>query len=338
MNNKRNFKQVRESEFFSLMITIIAIFLFMTLLNGSRFLSFRNLTTMMYQMPTIGFMAIGMLISELTGGINLSIVAAANFNGIIIHVVLKTLTHGEPITSGTGQVGIALLIGLLACVLIGLINGLLISKLKVPALLATLGMSTLLQGLSILITGGYTLSGFPKQITWFGVGEVAGIPVSILLFAVVVVMFYFILDRTVYGKQLYMTGANIEAARFSNVNTDKIIIIEYILSALLSFFASMVMIGQMNSVKADYYESYVLIAVLATFLGGVRPSGGFGKLYGTVMASIILQLISTGLNLKRFDPYLVTAIWGSIIIIVLFGRDISNRINQQIQKYKRKPA
>ena len=114
------------------MITIVAIFLFMTLLNGSRFLSFRNLTTMMYQMPTIGFMAIGMLISELTGGINLSIVAAANFNGIIIHVVLKTLTHGEPISSGTGQVVIALLIGLLACIVIGLINGLLISKLKVP--------------------------------------------------------------------------------------------------------------------------------------------------------------------------------------------------------------
>lgn len=334
MSSRNVYKKLRGSEFVSLMITIVAIFLFMTLLNGPRFLSFRNLTTMMYQMPTIGFMAIGMLVSELTGGINLSIVAAANFNGIIIHVVLKALTHGNTIASSTGQIGIALLIGLFACIVVGLINGLLISKLKVPALLATLGMSTLLQGLSILITGGYTLSGFPDQIAWFGVGEIVGIPVSILLFIVVVVLFYYILDRTVYGKQLYMTGANIEAARFSNVNTDKIIIIEYILSALLSFFASMVMIGQMNSVKADYYESYVLIAVLATFLGGVRPSGGFGKLYGTVMASIILQLISTGLNLKRFDPYLVTAIWGSIIIVVLFGRDVSHRVGCMIRKIR----
>jgi len=331
--SKRNvFLRMRESEFFSLLITIVAIFLFMYLLNGSKFLSFRNLTTMMYQMPTIGFMAIGMLIAELTGGINLSIVAAANFNGIVIHVVLKSLTMGDTVNASNGQVYIALLIGLLACILIGFINGLLISKLKIPALLVTLGMSTLLQGLSILITMGYTISGFPEQITWFGVGEVIGIPVSIILFIVVVFVLHFILDRTVYGKQLYMTGANPEAARFSNVNTDKVIIVEYILSAFLSFFASMVMIGQMNSVKADYYESYVLIAVLATFLGGVKPTGGFGKLFGTVMASIILQLISTGLNLKRFDPYLVTAIWGSIIILVLFGREISNKILHKLRR------
>lgn len=333
MNTRDVFKRMRESEFFSLLITIVAIFLFMFLLNGSKFLSFRNLTTMMYQMPTIGFMAIGMLIAELTGGINLSIVAAANFNGIIIHVVLKTLTNGNAANSGNVPVYIALFIGLLACILIGIINGVLIAKLKIPALLVTLGMSTLLQGLSILITMGYTLSGFPKQITWFGVGEILGIPMSIILFILVVIGLHFILDRTVYGKKLYMTGANPEAARFSNVNTDKVIIIEYVLSAFLSFCASMVMIGQMNSVKADYYESYVLIAVLATFLGGVSPNGGFGKLFGTVMASIILQLISTGLNLKRFDPYLVTAIWGSIIIIVLFGREISNKI---IQKFKRR--
>jgi len=326
MSNRYIFKRMRESEFFSLLITIVAIFFFMFLLNGSRFLSFRNLTTMMYQMPTIGFMAIGMLIAELTGGINLSIVAAANFNGIVIHVVLKALTYGNTANSSNVQVLIALLVGFLACILIGFINGLLIAKLKIPALLVTLGMSTLLQGLSILITMGYTLSGFPTQITWFGVGEILHIPVSIILFIIVVIGLHFVLDRTVYGKQLYMTGANPEAARFSNVNTDKVVIIEYILSAVLSFFASMVMIGQMNSVKANYYESYVLIAVLATFLGGVKPTGGFGKLFGTVMASIILQLISTGLNLKRFDPYLVTAIWGSIIIVVLFGREISNKI------------
>ena len=92
------------------------------------------------------------------------------FNGIIIHVVLKGLTNGNTIASSTAQVGIALLIGLAACIAVGLINGLLISKLKVPALLATLGMSTLLQGLSILITGVY-LVWFPNQITWFGVGR-----------------------------------------------------------------------------------------------------------------------------------------------------------------------
>lgn len=315
--------RIRKNEYLSLMVTIAVVFLFMWLLNGSKFLSFRNLNAMMYQMPTIGFMAIGMLIAELTGGINLSIVAAANFNGIIICQVLKALTNDAANSSSTLQVIVAMLVGLLTCIAIGVANGLLISKLKIPALLVTLGMSTLLQGMSILITKGYTISGLPRQLTWFGTGEVFGIPVSILVFALVVWVLHFILDRTVYGKRLYMTGANPEAAKFSNVNIDNVIIIEYVLSAMLSFFASMVMMGQMNSVKADYYESYVLIAVLATFLGGVKPSGGFGTLMGTVLASIILQLISTGLNLKRFDPYLVTAIWGTIIIVVLFGRELT---------------
>ncbi len=332
---KEKLQRIKESEYFSLIVTIVVVFLFMWMLNGSKFLTFKNLTAMMYQMPIIGFMAVGMLIAELTGGINISIVSAANFNGILIMQILKILTGDNTKVSNFWQVLLALLVGIFACVVIGIINGLLISKLNIPALLVTLGTSTLLQGLSILITMGYTVSGIPSQLSWFGTGVILGIPVSIILFAVVMIALHFVLDRTAYGKALYMTGANAEAARYSDVNVSKVIVIQYILSAILSFFASLVMMGQMNSVKADYYESYVLIAVLATFLGGVSPNGGFGKLLGTVLASIILQLISTGLNLKRFDPYLVTAIWGAIIIIVLFGRRIIARISTFIKEKKK---
>jgi simple sugar transport system permease protein len=134
-----------------------------------------------------------------------------------------------------------------------------------------------------------------------------------------------------------MTGANPVAARYSNVNTVKVVVIEYVLSALFSFFASMVMIGQMNSVKANYYESYVLIAVLASFLGGVNPNGGFGKISGTVIAAIILQVINTGLNLLRLDPFMVTAMWGAIIILVSFGREFAEKVKESLERRKVRP-
>jgi len=329
--------RIKKNEHFSLYVTLIIVYLLMGILNGSRFFSFRNLTAMMYQMPMIGLLAIGMLISELTGGINLSLVSLANFNGVLIYELLKAFTQGNVGSAHGGQVFIALVVSCIACMVVGLLNGALTAMLQIPALLVTLGTMTLLQGLSLVITKGYTLSGFPDNLTFFGTGTVLGIPMSLILFVVIVFITHIILDRTVYGKQLYMTGANPVAARYSNVNTVKVVVIEYVLSALFSFFASMVMIGQMNSVKANYYESYVLIAVLASFLGGVNPNGGFGKIGGTVIAAIILQVINTGLNLLRLDPFMVTAMWGAIIILVSFGREFAEKIKKSLERRKARP-
>jgi simple sugar transport system permease protein len=316
-------KRVRRGRQFSLTLTLLLVFLLMTLVNGGRFVSPGNLAAMAYQLPMIGFLAIGMMISELSGGINLSIVANANFNGIIIAMVLNGLTKGSMADAGGLFIVIACLAGLFASLGIGFFNGMLITVLNIPAILVTLGTMTLLQGVSVVLTRGYTVSGFPGGLIFLGNGSVAGIPVSIILFAAVVVITHFILNRSSYGQKLYMTGANQKACRFSNVNVRRVIILEYMFSACFAFFTSIVMIGQMNSVKANYAESYVLVAVLASFLGGVDPNGGFGKLSGMVLASIILQFISTGLNLLRMDPFMITAMWGAIIIIILVVKEFA---------------
>jgi simple sugar transport system permease protein len=333
MKNNIVWTKATKSEHFSLYVTLVLVYLLMGLLNGPRFFTFRNLTAMMYQMPMIGLLAIGMLIAELTGGINLSLVSLANFNGVLVYELLSLFTQKNVSGAHGGQVALALVLSCILCLFVGFLNGALTAFLHIPALLVTLGTMTLLQGINLVMTKGYTLSGFPDNLTFFGTGTVGGIPMSLILFAVIVFVTHIILNRTVYGKQLYMTGANPIAARYSNVNTTMVVIIEYILSALFSFFASIVMIGQMNSVKANYYESYVLIAVLASFLGGVNPNGGFGKIGGTVIAAIILQVINTGLNLLRLDPFMVTAMWGAIIILVSFGREFMTKIrNAMIKK------
>lgn len=322
-------KKLRKGEQFSLSVTLVIVFILMSILNGQKFLTLGNISAMTYQLPIIGLLAIGMMIAELSGGINLSLVANANFNGVVLYLVLSRLTHGDMGSANGFQLAIALIVGLVACVLIGLFNGVMIAKLHIPALLVTLGTMTLLQGASLVITEGYTVSGFPDSLTFIGNGTVGGIPMPLILFVAVVIATHFILNRSVYGKKLYMTGANQVAAKYSNVNTEKVIIVEYILSACFAYFCSLVMIGQMNSVKANYYESYLLIAVLASFLGGVNPNGGVGKLSGMVIASIILQMISTGLNLMRLDPFMVTAMWGAIIILVLFGKELLQKLRRR---------
>ncbi|MGI5173302.1 ABC transporter permease [Treponema sp. OMZ 840] len=326
MKQNTFFRKLYAKEYFSLIVTFLLLFTVMALINGKKFISYNNITAMAYQMPMIALLAIGMMISELSGGINLSIVANANFNGIMLYVVLNKLTQGHMSDSNGIQIALAIAAGFAICVCIGFCNGLMIAKLKIPALLVTLGMMTLLQGFSLVITEGYTISGFPAALTFIGNGKILGIPTSLVLLALVILVSHFILNRTVFGKQLYMTGANNVAAKYSNIDVDKIIIWEYIFSATFAFFCCLVMIGQMNSVKANYYDSYLLIAVLASFLGGVDPAGGFGKLMGTVLASAILQVISTGFNLMRMDPFVVTATWGGIIIIVLFGKEITRKL------------
>ena len=319
-----DFQKPRKGQNFSLVVTLVLVYAFMALMNGSRFLSIYNLSSMAYQLPLIGLLSIGMMISILSGGINLSIIANANFNGIIISLVLGALTGGKMAQANGLVIFIAVLAGFLSSVCIGTLNGFLIAKLNIPAILATLGTMTLFQGINLVVTRGYTISGFPPALLFIGNGTIGRfIPVSIILFIIVVIITHFILDRSSFGKKLYMTGANQKAAKFSNVNVSRVIIQEYILSACFASLTSIVMIGQMNSVKANYAESYLLVAILASFLGGVNPAGGFGKLSGMVLAAIILQLISTGLNLMRLDPFMITATWGAIIIIILVVKEFT---------------
>jgi simple sugar transport system permease protein len=138
-----------------------------------------------------------------------------------------------------------------------------------------------------------------------------------------------ILNRTIFGVSLYLSGSNPTAAQFSNINVRSVLMRTYILSAFFSALTAFVMMGQLNSVKANYAESYLLVAVLACFLGGVDPFGGAGKLSGIVLAVVILQLVSTGVNLLRMDPYFIQVMWGLIIIILIVMKLVSTRLRER---------
>ncbi len=209
---------------------------------------------------------------------------------------------------------IAVLAGLAIGTIIGLLNGAIIAYLGVSPILATLGTMTMCKGLSIGLTRGNVISGFPDPIVFIGNGTIGGLPVAMIVFLALCAPVALLLNRSPFGHKIYMIGSNEKATRYSGVDTRRATVKVYVLSSLLAVAAALVMMARFNSANASYGESYLLVTILAAVLGGVDPFGGFGKVGGLIMALIVLQVISSAFNLLNFSQFLTVAIWGALII------------------------
>ncbi|WP_156292813.1 MULTISPECIES: ABC transporter permease [Serratia] len=290
-------------------VIILAVGLLFALLLGQRFFSVGNFQSIASQLPILGMLALGMGITMLTGGINLSIIAGANACSLVMAAII--VNHPEQ------PLLLALLAGLAVAIAIGALNGALIAWVGVSPILASLGTMTLITGLNILLSNGAVISGFPAVIQYLGNGNLLGIPVALLLFLLVAVGLWVLLEHTTLGRSLYLIGSNQQATRFSGVNTARVQIAVYILSALLGWGAALLMMAKFNSAKAGYGESYLLVTILASVLGGINPDGGFGRILGLVLALIVLQMLESGLNLLGISSYLTMALWGGVLILFI---------------------
>jgi simple sugar transport system permease protein len=210
--------------------------------------------------------------------------------------------------------------GLLLCLIVGVVTGLMVAVLGVHPILVTLGTMTLLHGLGIYMTRGRTLSGFPDALIQLSNDTIGGVPISFVVFAVVAVLVHVLLTRTALGVRIHMIGSNLEATRFSGVDTRRVLVSVYVLSSLLCFLASVVMMARFNSAGADIAGSYLLITILAAILGGIDPYGGFGRIGGLFVALWILQTIASGFNLMNVSPHLALASWGFILLLVMAAK------------------
>ncbi len=279
---------------------------------GKDFFSSANLQSIAFQLPELGILTLAMMITMLTGGINLSIIAAANMSGIATAWVLTSFMPGSSISLVMG-----LLAGVVVSLCIGVINGWLVAYVGVSAILATLGTMTLVEGISVLLTQGSVISGFPDGFLFIGNGTIYGIPVPLIIFLLCALFVGFSLERTPFGVYSTMIGSNSKAAEFSGVPVKRVLVWIYVLSGLLAGVAATIMISRFNSARAGYASSYLLVTVLASVLGGVNPDGGFGRVGGVVLALVILQVISSGLNLLGLSSHLGLALWGAILIAVM---------------------
>jgi len=314
-----------------LVLVLLGIIALMAGLNGVQFFSARNIQSMAFQMPELGILAMAMMITMLTAGINLSIIASANLTSIVIALLLSHFLGSQMSEAGSpGIVLLAIAAGLLVSLLIGMLNGFLVSSLEVSPILATLGTMILVKGVAIVLTKGYVISGFPPLIIYLGNGSLFGIPMPMVIFALCAVLLTIVLSQTCFGESIYMLGSNETASHYSGINNRKILMKTYLISGLLSGIAAIVMMSRFNSAKADYGESYLLMTVLAAVLGGTSAAGGFGKVSGLVVALLILQVVSNGLNLLRVNNFLTIAIWGFILILVM----VVNYLSKEYQKMR----
>jgi len=299
---------------------ILLLFVFFS----GRVLTANNFESMAFQLPELGILSLAIMITMLSGGINLSIIATANMAGIVSAFIMTRMITESMTGSPIPIILLAILAGWLVSLLIGIFNGVLIAYIGVSPILATLGTMTLVGGISILVTKGYVVSGFPEEYQYLGNGIFLGIPIPFLIFLALAILVSILLRRTPFGIANYLIGSNETATRFSGINVNRTLVITYALSGLLCGIASTIIISRFNSAKAGYASSYLLITILISVLGGVNPYGGFGRIGGLVLALFILQLVSSTFNFLGLSSHLTIAIWGLLLLITIGLRNIKS--------------
>jgi simple sugar transport system permease protein len=313
-----------------LLIACVAIFVVMSLLRPNVFPTVENFLSMGSQFPEIGILAIAIMITMLTGGIDLSVVSTANLAGVLAAMVIRALI---PADAPEGQVivglAIAIAVAFVTGTLAGLFNGLLVAYVNLTPILATLGTMTLYTGLTVAMTRGNAVFA-ENRLTFIGTSNVLGvIPIPLVIFVVVVAIFAVILNRTPFGLKLYMIGSNVKAARFSGINVRQVLLMTYMLSGLLSAVVAIIFLGRNNSAKWDFAPSYVLQAIVVAVLAGVNPNGGSGRIAGIVLAILALQFISTGMNMLLFTisggQFFKEFAWGALLLIIMVANSYSEQ-------------
>jgi len=314
--------QDRVEIYLSLLIAVVVIAF--SFLIPSVFWSSANFQSIASQTPILGVLALAMAVTILTGGINLSIIATMNACGLVMAWVA---THYPP---GISTMLLVLAAGLAMAIVIGSVIGFLIAVVRVSPILATLGIMTLLKGINILISKGSSISNFPDTILVINSTNILGVPLPLLVFLAVVAVLWVILEKSAFGRTIYLIGSNEQATHYSGINTRKTLIWVYILSSVLCVIAALLMMSKLNSAKASYGESYLLVSILAAVLGGVNPDGGFGKVFGMVMALILLQMLESGLNILGVSSYITMALWGGLLLAFIFlkGANLSHLFNR----------
>lgn len=321
INIMKQFKSLKISHISVLLIFAFIVFITFWYLCGNVFVSIDNIQSMALQIPELGILSLGMMVVLLTSGINLSLIATASLSGIISAFLLTRI-----ISPGNTGVEILLLIfliaviGLIVSIIIGGINGILIAILDIPPILATLGTMMIATGVSLVLTGGDVIVGFPTEMQIFGTSNIFGIPTPFVIFITCAVIMAIFLNKTTIGLKTYLIGTNPLACLFSGINNKSVLIRTYMISGLCSGIAGLIMISRFNSARANYGESYLLLTILASVMGGVSSSGGFGKVSGVVLSLIILQMISSGFNLLGISNYLSLFFSGAILIVIMIIR------------------
>ncbi len=276
--------------------------------QNPRFLSLRNATNILTEVSIYGVIAVGMTFVILTAGVDLAVGALLAFASIAAAWTVQHLAPGVP--QWLVALSVASLIGLGA----GLLHGKAVTLLNVPAFIVTLGGMTVWRGATLILNDGGPISGFDDGYRWWGTGAIAGVPVPVVIFAVVALIGHITLRHTRYGRQVYAVGGNAEAARLSGINVKAIIVSVYAIVGFLAGLSGFLLSARLGSSEAVAGVNYELRVIASVVIGGASLAGGSGSIRGTLIGALLIGVLSNGLVIMHVSSYFQQVVIGLIIV------------------------
>ena len=273
------------------------------------FLTISNLMTIGLQAAVRALLAIGELLVIISGGIDLSVGTAMS---------LSMVTMGLYVINSHGSLEIGMLIAIATGVLVGLLNGMLVAFLGLPPFIITLGMLGIAQGLALTLSSGFSMYGFPKEFDFLGGGQIIGIPVPIIILAVVALVASFIFRETKLGRYAYAIGGGEEAARRAGIPVRRFKVAIYAFCGGLVGISSIVLSSRINSAHPGIGLGYELDAIAAVVIGGASLMGGRGNVSGAIIGALTMAAIRFGLNVMAVTPFIQQIVIGVILIIAVY--------------------
>jgi inositol transport system permease protein len=315
----------RKNFFYYLGVLTPIIFLILLILIFSslhpRFLHPLNIFNVMRQISITGLIALGMTFVIIVRGIDLSVGSLIALCGLVGAVIAKgglverfsVGLDSDLANPWYWALAGSVLIGLLA----GTLNGVCITKLKVPAFVVTLGGLSAYRGTALIVSDGGPISGFNEAYRWIGQGKIGMVPIPVIIFLVFIVLCHIILKYTVYGRYIYSVGGNPEAARLSGINIDLIITSTYIITGFFVGLSAFILSARLNSSEAVAGMGYELNVIAIVVVGGTSLFGGMGSILGTIIGAMLFGVLQNGLVLLNVSSYIQQIVIGIILILAV---------------------
>lgn len=301
---------------YGIFFIFIGMVILMSILTPT-FLNVYNLINIVRQVSFIGIVAMGVTIIIITKGIDLSSGSVI----ALVSVIAASFAH-----PGDYPLVVPILVGLLVGVVTGFINGAITAKGMIPPFIATLGMMTAARGLALLYSDGKPIDNLSDDFLFIGAGDILGIPVPIIVFAVMGIISHLLLNNTKFGKHTYAIGGNEQAARISGINVDRHLILVYTYAGLLTAISALMLTARISVGQPSMGVMYELDAIAAAVIGGTSLTGGIGTIPGTIIGALIIGVLNNGLDLLNVSSYWQQILKGIIIVIAVL---IDSRKNKR---------
>ncbi len=284
------------------------------------FLNVSTIFTILKQVSITGIISVGMAFVIMTGGIDLSVGSVAGVSSVTAAMLMMAKL----------PMSVACIATVLIALVYGVVSGVLITKLSMPPLIATLGMMTALRGMAFIITNGLPVFGFSETFGNFAQNSLWVIPYPVILLAIIFIIAKYFLDRTTIGRYIYGVGGNEEASRLSGINVTKIKILTYALSGILAGIAGLVLLSRTNSGQPSAGVGYEMDAITAVVLGGVSLNGGEGKISLVMIGVLIMGVLATGMLMCNINDYVQQLVKGLVLIAAVAFSTISKDIRTKV--------